>query len=229
MSPLSPLRYLEHARVRRARRYWQTGLALAALVTLLAAAQFALAPRHYTATQDLRVVVLAVPGAPATDAAALSASLARDLSSSSTLSTPALATAILARIADDEQARQHVTLASIESALSATHRGSIVSLSATWTSAQVAQDMLAAAVAALQSQPRAAQDTTPPQATQATVRLQANAAASAATRTPSEESSLLALLLGRFVLGLLAGALLPFALALAMPSTLVEPIPAAGS
>jgi hypothetical protein len=220
MSLVSPSPYLDSALVRHARRYWLAGLALIAVVTLVSAAQLIRAPRHYTATQELRVAVLAVPGAPATDAATLADSAARNLSSPSTLSAPALATTILAHISAGEQAQQHFTALSVGSALSASHHGPTVSLSATWTSAQGTQDVLAAAVAALQAQPPFSQEATPLQATE---RLQADAPAPAAARTPGEESSMLALLFGRLVLGLLAGVLLPFALALLISSVPAEP------
>jgi hypothetical protein len=208
------------------RRFWPAALALAAFVALVASLQFVTAPRHYTASQELRVSLLGTPGGlDAAGTAAQAGTLARTLSSAAVMASPQLASAVLGQISATEQERQHMSDAAIAAALSATHSDGTVTLAATWTSPAGADEILAAAVNALE-RGDAVQSALGPTAFSA--RVQATGAPNPATRTPGEPSAYWATLLARVALGLAAAALLPFALARILPPRSADaPSPAA--
>jgi len=206
------------------RRFRWASAALALLVLLAAAAQYAASPRVFVAARELRVAV--VPGtAPgsrddATDAAA------RGLTTPAFLASDALANAILAGLPSGERERQGATLPAIAGALSATHAGASVTLVARWATATGAEEILAAAIAALQREPALLPS---PATAGDTVRVQAVGAATPATPAADREEAARQTLLYRIVLGLLAAPLLPFALAWLAPARLAPARSATGA
>jgi hypothetical protein len=197
------------------RRFWAAALALAAFVALVASVQFIMAPRHYTASQELRVSLLDTPGGvDAASTAAQAGALARTLSSAAILASPRLANAILGQISSTEQARQQMSGTGVAAALSATHSDGLVTLAATWTSQVGADEILAAAVNALE-RGEAIQAVIGPG--EFSARVQAASPPNPAIRTPGGSSVYWGTLLTRVVLGLAAAVLLPFALARILP------------
>jgi hypothetical protein len=206
------------------RRFWWASVAVVLVVAIGATAQYLRAPRDFVATQELQVAVLVGDqgnqgnqgnqGAPTADAAAQQASvLARDLSSSAALSSPALATAILAGLPSGESARLHASAPAVESALSATHNGMVVTLSAQWPTAKGANELVAAAVAALQQNPALLAQLSPLTFATGAARVQVSAPATPAVHVAAQEAAARDALLTRIAMGLLAALLLPFALA----------------
>ncbi len=201
---------------RPVRRFWPVALALGLCIALAAAVQFVTFPRHYTASQQLRVGVLTSPaaaldGSQVADAGAV----ARTLTSQDVLAAPQLAGAILAHFSAAEQTRQHMSVSAVEASVSATHSEGTIVLSVFWTTPAGADEILAAAVDVLQ-QNRAVRIALAP--TTISARLQTEAPALPATRAPGEETAAAATLLTRLILGLVAAALLPYALALVCPA-----------
>lgn len=227
---MSPSRYLNADLVSRARRFWWAAVGLAVLVALLSGIEFAATPRHYSTTQTVRVVVLPVSGSAQMDTSSLTDAAARSISSPTTLGAPAFATAVLSHISANEQARDHLSPTAIATALAATHQGASVALTATRATPKAAQDLLAAALDALQDPSfdasLAAQAGT---ADDSTVRIQADAAASPVDRTPGEEGAALILLFERIVFGLIAAALVLLAVTVIVPSLSEAPVSATGA
>jgi hypothetical protein len=140
--------------------------------------------------------------------------VARTLASPNVLTAPQLAGAILLHFSDAEHRLQHMSVPAIAASLSATHSEGSVVLSVLWTSPAGANEILTAAVDVLQ-QDRVVRATLAP--TTVAARLETEAPADLATRTPGEESDATATLLTKLLLGLVAAALLPYALTLIWP------------
>lgn len=184
-------------------RYWAASVALVLLVAAASVVQFALAPRHYTATQQLNVVLVAGTGTP-DDALPV----ARGLVDPALLSTPRLASDILARIPADAELHEGMNAATLRGALFASHSGASVELSATWPSPAGAEAILDAATNALQTDGALL----PSNSGADTVRVQAVAVASPATLSIAEEDADGQTLVQRLLMAVVAALLLPFAL-----------------
>lgn len=189
--------------VARSARYWVVSAALVVFVTAASAMQFALAPRHYVATQQLQVVVLPTTGAPEDVSP-----VARALVDPALLDSPRLAADVLARIPANEEISDDMSAEALRGALSASHNGASVRLSASWTSRAGAEAILDAAVDALQSDG----SLLPSIVTSESVRVQTVGTASPATRSTVEADAATQTLVQRILMALLAALLLPFAL-----------------
>lgn len=184
-------------------RYWIVSTALVVFVVAASVAQVVLAPRHYVVTQQLQVVVFASTGAPE-DAGPV----ARALVDPVLLTSPRLATDILARISTDQALRDEMSAPALQDALAATHSGAGVTLSATWTSQAGAEAILVAAVDALQTDG----SLLPSSLTDGSVRVQTVGVASPAARSAVEADAAVQTLIQRILLAMAAALLVPFAL-----------------
>lgn len=184
-------------------RYWAASAALVVVVVAASAAQMVAAPRHYIATQQLQVVVL-----PVASAAEDASPVARALVDPALLDSPRLASDVLARIPANEEISDGVSAEALRGALSASHSGASVTLSASWTSRSGAEAILDAAVNALQSDG----SLLPSGVTSESVRVQAVGAASPATRSTVEADAATQTLVQRILMAVAAALLLPFAL-----------------
>jgi hypothetical protein len=201
--------------LRPLRRFWPAALALGLFIALAATAQFITMPRHYTASQQLRVGVLAIPAVADSSQVADAGAVARTLTSSDVLAAPQLAGAIRAHFSAAERARQHMSLSALAASLSATHSEGSIVLSVLWKSPAGANEILAAAVDVLQNDTAVRAALAP---STISARLETEAPVLSAMRAPDEEAAAATTLLIRLLLGLVAAVLLPYALAVVWPA-----------
>ena len=192
-------------------RYWIANAALLVFIVAAALVQFARAPQDYVATQQLRVVIFATGSNNATNAAPDAASLATALADPSVLSSPRLASDMLAGLPPD---MADVSATALQGVLAGGASGATLSLSATWSSSQGANELLSAAVAALQTDA----SLLPSSAANDLVRILPVAPASPATRSTAQADALDQTLIQRILMALVAAALLPFVLAALLAS-----------
>lgn len=207
------MRYRDNQRAARALlvpivRFWPASMLLLICVALAAVVQFQTAPRHYTVTQELRVVVLTSPSsAPNADTEA--DQVAREICDPAVLSSPRLATSVLARMQPDTIAGEHMSADTLQGALAAIRSGATVELSATWTSPTGATQIVGAVLNALQTDSSVLSDTV---AIGEAVRLQATSPVSTAVRSADEAAAMRETLVVRIAMGVVAALLLPFVL-----------------
>jgi hypothetical protein len=141
--------------------------------------------------------------------------IARTLAGQDVLAAPQLASAILTQFSAAERARQHMSVSTLAASLSASHSEDTIVLNVQWASPVGADEILIAAVAVLQGDVAVRAALAP---STISARLETDGPAVPATRAPGEEDAAVQTLLTRLALGLIAAALLPFALARVWPS-----------
>ena len=192
-------------------RYWIASAALLVFIVAAALVQFARVPREYVATQQLHIVIFTTGSNNATNAAPDAASLATTLADPSILSSPRLASDMLAGVPPD---MADVSASALQGALAGGASGATLSLSATWSSPQGANELLSAAVTALQTDA----SLLPSSAANDSVRILPGAPANPATQSTAQADALDQTLIQRILMALVAACLLPFVLAALLPA-----------
>jgi len=186
-------------------RYYLASAALLLVVVVASLAQSAHAQREYIASQQLQVVALSGGGDTA-DPTSDVAAVARTLATPAVLSSPRMADDVLARLPVSLHAQASVT--ALQGAFAGSASGAMIMLSATWTSAQGARDLLGAGVSALQSDAALF----PTSVANRTIRIQPLGNPSPATQSTTQADAIDQALIQRILMGLLAAAALPFVL-----------------